>query len=333
MSLPQYIEHQYYEPRDYDMLNGFNSLISYYKLQHKTFPNIFGLYSYRDLAEDKRHRNNSYCVVRDENMIQVASYSLPPIFSQNRFFNSSTYVLIPDFTYFSTFHNFHNHGNPKSDVWFNEIENTKAHIRNYSNIENFKSKKLIAIWRGTYCNENCTSVRNRTNISLRTWNPYRTAAVGCHKISNGIDTHGPFISKRDMCNHYKAIISIPGMGIWTWGLKFALLCDSVTMFPTPLTAGGETWESRISLGLLPNVHYLPLSDNASTLCTEIHNHLNFIRNNEERVIEMIKAKRDIILNRLTKEEVLKDFANIMLNYSKVYEVYDWSKSSINFQRH
>lgn len=302
------------------MLNGFKALISQYKTQNTTFPNIFGLYSHRDFSEDQRHRNNSYCVIRDENKIQIAAYSLPPIFAQNRFFNSSTYVLIPDFTYFSTFHNFHNHGDPKQDIWFHEIENSKANGI-------FKSKKLSAIWRGTYCEKHCDVYHG---TSIRSWNSYRTAAVGCHGTSTGIDTNGSFVSKRDMCNNYKAMISIPGFGIWTWGLKFALLCDSVTIFPPPSVTGGETWETRSKLGLLPNVHYLPLSGNISTLCAEINNHLNYIRNNEENAVKMIEAKRDIILKRLDKNEVLNDFANILLKYSEVYEAYDWSKSSMNF---
>jgi hypothetical protein len=115
------------------MLNGFKALISQYKNKNTTFPNTFGLYSYRDYSEDRRHRNNSYCVIRDENKI-IAAYSLPPIFAQNRFFNSSTYVLIPDFTYFSTFHNFHNHGDPKQDIWFHEIENSKEHFKAFENL-------------------------------------------------------------------------------------------------------------------------------------------------------------------------------------------------------
>jgi hypothetical protein len=79
---------RYYEPRDYDMFEGFKQTIDDMKLRNQTVPNIFALYTTRDHAEDQLHLTNSSCVVRDENNRYIASYSMPPIFSQNRYFNS-----------------------------------------------------------------------------------------------------------------------------------------------------------------------------------------------------------------------------------------------------
>jgi len=303
------------------VLNGFQEIISYYKLyNNNTFPDIFGLYTTRDHAHDKTHVANSSCVVRDENNKYIASYSLPPIFSQNRLFNSTSYVLMPDFTYFSTFHNFHNHGNPKSDIWFHQLKKAQ----NKSTIR-FQKKKLSAVWRGTFTHvaKVTKSYDSSQRVYIRSWNDYRVAAVGCH--NRHINTNGSFILKRDMCNRNKALISIPGFGVWTWGLKFQLLCDSINIMMPPYVTGGETWETRESLGLIPNIHYLSLSGNMSTVCKEINDHISFIRNNEETVIEMIKNKRNIIFHRLSKESVLTDFLNLILKYSKAYQAYDWSK--------
>lgn len=317
---------RYYEPRDYDMLVGFNQTIVDMKLRNQTVPSIFALYTTRDHAEDKLHLKNSSCVVRDEDNRYIASYIMPPIFSQNRYFNSTTYVLMPDFTYFSTFHNFHNRGNPKTDIWFAQFE--KA----LSKKNSFQSKKSVAMWRGTYSSEVNQGYDKNSRFYVRAWNSFRSAVVGCDD-NNLIDTNGKFIKKEDMCSKYKALVSIPGFGVWTWGLKFQLLCDSINILIPPSITNGETWETRETLGLKPYEHYLPLTGNISTVCDELNNHMKFIRDNEHKALDMINAKRNIIFNLLSREQVLYEFAQLLLTYSNIYESYDWAKFPFDYKFH
>ena len=171
------------------MLNGFRLAVSHYTRKHVQLPSIFALYSYRDFAEDNLHRNKSYCTVRDKNMVPIATYSLPPIFSQNRFFNSTTYVVVPDFTYFSDFYKNHNHGDV-NDIWFNELERTRSRLEKKG--LSFSSKKLGVIWRGTYCTNNCGHDKH---LARRSWNDYRAELAMSKNSSQNIDTAGHWISK------------------------------------------------------------------------------------------------------------------------------------------
>ena len=69
------------------------------------------------------------------------------------------------------------------------------------------------------------------------------------------------------------------------------------------------------------------------MLSEIFNHIQFIKNNQQKVIKMIEAKIDIVINKLNRKEVLREFANILLKYVKVYQTYDWKNSSLVFSYH
>jgi hypothetical protein len=147
-------------------------------------------------------------------------YPWAPILAQNKLTRADNlFVLIPDFSYFSTFRPSHDHGYPE-DEWFPLVHRergkrpgvaTAFYPREYQDKEKGKAPpptstlsfaSPLAVWRGRVYERDHSAVRH--------------ALARCHNVRNtnrnvtGVDTSGGYVSKRDMCRDYKAIITVPG---------------------------------------------------------------------------------------------------------------------------
>lgn len=288
------------EVRDRDMLNGFRMAIQYLK-QKESVRQFLAIFSTKDAAELKEvNYERTHCAIRSnrsgDGAAVIARVRWPPIFSQSkRFQERGIYVLTPDFTYFSDFKGNHNHGNPDYDIWFKNV-NASEYLVSYAD---FLAKGNLAVWRGTVS---------------RAWGALRSTIRDCH-MNKVLDSVGTHLRRLEMCSRYKAIISIPGNGVWTWGTKFALLCPSVPLLMPPHVVGGVTWETRLELGLQPYVHYLPLSASTRSVCSEILNHTYWIKANPLNAYNIAIAGTKLIRERLSKKAVVRDLAALLKEFS------------------
>jgi len=307
------------DDRDKDMKRGVELAVAMALSSQTSFPAMTAVLSTKDKADMQMASNTkSHCVLRERTGGEeeevgrvVARFRWPPVFCMNRVNrNASIFVVVPDFTYFSDFAGGHDHGFVHQDVWF-DATGRAAKEKGMEKASVFSSKRDEAVWRGT--------------VSGRDWGALRQAVRSCHSLGmvdskpqaeeRGFSKH---MSRKEMCS-YKALISVPGNGVWTWGLKFALLCPSVPLMMSPEVVGGETWETRRELGLREGTHFLPLSSNASSICREIRRHVDWIRKNPTKAHEMALAGRALVLEKLDRQSVLRDFAKLLLDYAHVYK--------------
>jgi len=177
----------------------------------------------------------------------------PPIFGQNvRFRADNLFVMLPDFSFFSAFEHGEDHGT-KADVWFDVVDREVTRRNTTYGGVPFGSKDASAVYRG------------KMSARKRKWGALRQAllpALGCNAslpspsnplpmLDVGSDHARTFKSKADMCRGHQLVVTLPGNGAWSWATKFNLLCNSVTAMVRPEDAGGASWETRPSLGLVP----------------------------------------------------------------------------------
>jgi hypothetical protein len=67
------------------------------------------------------------------------------------------------------------------------------------------------------------------------------------------------------------------------------------MMLSPSTVGGETWETRPSLGLQPNKHYLELSNDPRKVCDDIKAKLSWMESNIWQARQMALDMRGVAL--------------------------------------
>ena len=262
---------------------------------------------------------NSSCTFFNEAGLNITT-PWAPIFAQNRLHDpDNLYVLIPDFSYFSQFRTDNDHGN-QEDVWFETVEREARPNNNSSMHSPFRPLEYdhkdfaSAVWRGT------------SNRKLRDWGEWRSALLKCDK-QGFVNASKRYLSKAEMCKHFKAIISAPGNGVWSWATKFNMLCNSVTMLPRLELLGGESWETRAALLLREGRHYLGLTTDSHFLCEDVRAKVEWVRGHPVRARRMAYASRKLVLSRLNREAVLRDFAGILIEYAKLFSQHE--SSSIN----
>jgi hypothetical protein len=138
-----------------------------------------------------------------------------PILAQNRVFTvNNSFVVVPDFSYFTHFWDGHDHGSP-SDRWFELIEREMLHAERklfgrlaYGKTP-FDVKKPAAIFRG--------------RVSGRRFGHLRAAIVRCNLGSRLNATIHHYVNRVDMCNDFQAVISVPGNGVWSWATKYNMV--------------------------------------------------------------------------------------------------------------
>lgn len=126
------------------------------------------------------------------------------------------------------------------------------------------------------------------------------------------------MSKRAMCHEYKAIITAPGNGVWSWATKFNLLCNSVSLLLHQEALHGESWETRGELQLREGKHFLGLTTNESALCDDVKRKVLWIQRNPDKAREVAMNARALVLERLSRDAVLRDFSKILLQYARLY---------------
>jgi hypothetical protein len=115
-----------------------------------------------------------------------------------------------------------------------------------------------------------------------------------------------------------SILSITtGNGPWCGATKYNFLCNSVTAIVSPKNLGGEQWETRASLGMIPGIHYLELSPKRNEICEDLKMKILWIKKHPEEAYMMAQRSREIALNYLNRNHVLKDFATLLLGYSSL----------------
>jgi len=87
----------------------------------------------------------------------------------------------------------------------------------------------------------------------------------------------------------------------------------------PVLLQGESWETRYALDLQPMEHYYPLSPDPNQICADIINMVRFLRHSPMRAKQMAYKSRQIALDKLNKQAVLRDFALILLEYGALYQ--------------
>ena len=101
------------------MESGVKQAIAYARkyLGIRHFPDIYALMVVTD-ADGILERRNDTCRDAAGN-----KHLWPPIFSQNvRFHRDNLFVMIPDFSFFSSFEHGEDHGNKEEDVWFTVLD-------------------------------------------------------------------------------------------------------------------------------------------------------------------------------------------------------------------
>ena len=101
------------------MESGVKQAISYARkyLGIRRFPDIYALMVVTD-ADGILERLNDTCRDAAGN-----KHPWPPIFSQNlRFHPDNLFVMLPDFSFFSSFEHGEDHGNKDEDVWFTVLD-------------------------------------------------------------------------------------------------------------------------------------------------------------------------------------------------------------------
>jgi hypothetical protein len=237
----------------------------------------------------------------------LARVRWPPVLSQSvRWQPNGTFVVVPDFTYFSSFfyQGKHHHGGNEDDVWFEALK-SPLYSRPAA-LDAFLSKRNATVWRGTVAHD----------AIAREWNDLRLAILGCH--DDAVDAKGRLLTREGMCRQFRAIVSVPGNGVWSWSAKFALLCLAVPVLITQRVLRGETWETRVGF-LREGEHFLPLSGDPAQVCSELRNITAWIEANPEAAFSIASASQQVATSRLSREAVLRDLGEIIFAYASIFK--------------
>jgi hypothetical protein len=139
-----------------------------------------------------------------------------PIMAQNRLFNpANSFVVVPDFSYFTHFWDNHDHG-MAADRWFEimQLEKIATERKLFSRLiygkNRFDDKAPAAVFRG--------------RVSGRRMGPLRGAIVQCKLTDRRLNASASqYMSRMDMCSNFQAVISVPGNGVWSWATKYNLV--------------------------------------------------------------------------------------------------------------
>jgi hypothetical protein len=151
---------------------------------------------------------------------------------------------------------------------------------------------------------------------VREWNDLRLAILGCH--DDAVDAKGQLLTREGMCRQFRAIVSVPGNGVWSWSAKFALLCLAVPVIIPQRELRGETWETRVGF-LREGEHFLPLSGDPTEVCSELRNITAWVVANPEAAFSIASASQQVATSRLSREAVLRDFGEIIFAYASIFK--------------
>jgi len=242
----------------------------------------------------------------------LARVRWPPVFSQSvRWQPNGTFVVVPDFSYFSSFmyQGKHHHGGNDDDVWFEALKSPL--YAKPATLESLLSKRNATVWRGTVAHDTV----------VREWNDLRLAIISCHDdatAAGAVDSKGRLLTREGMCNQFRAIISVPGNGVWSWSAKFALLCLAVPVLIPQKILRGETWETRVGL-LKEGEHFLPLSGDPAKACAELKNITAWIGANPEAALSIASSSQRVATTQLSREAVLRDLGDILAAYANLFK--------------